>query len=290
MEEQIAGKGQIVDFHTHTFPDKMAAAALEKLGNSFAIENCTDGTAGGLLSSMREAGIGRSVVLPVVTSPASTPKINDFAAAVNEKLGKRGYFSFGGIHPDYPDYRQELKRIQRLGLKGIKLHPAYQACNMDDIRYLRILEEAASLGLVVVYHAGIDGGLPEPVYADVKMALHVIDTIGYENIVLAHMGGWEQWQMAEQYLCGAKVYFDTAACIGFMEPRPSVPGAKRRRLMEQGQLSRMIRKHGPEHVLFGTDSPWTDQKKALELFETLDLTREEKRLVLGENARRLLQG
>lgn len=281
-------RGKYIDFHTHTFPDQIAAAAVNKLGGCFAIENCTDGTVNGLLCSMEKSNVALSVILPVVTNPASTVKMNDYAAVTNEKLGERGYCSFAGMHPDFSGYKEELKRIKRLGFKGIKLHPAYQNCNMDDIRYLRIVEEAAALDLIVVYHAGIDGGLPIPVYATVEMARHVIDTIGAKKLVLAHMGGWEQWDQVEQELCGAPVYFDTAACIGVMEARKGIPGAKNRILMSKEQMARMIQKHGANKVLFATDSPWTGQTESLEIFKTLELTEQEKELVLWENACRLL--
>nr|WP_296005865.1 amidohydrolase family protein [uncultured Blautia sp.] len=277
-----------IDFHTHTFPDQIAAAAVSKLGGCFAIENHTDGTAEGLLNSMKDRNIALSVVLPVVTNPKSTVKMNDYAAISNEKLGERGYLSFAGMHPDFEDYKGELRRIKSLGFKGIKLHPAYQNCNMDDVRYLRIVEEAAALDLIVVYHAGIDGGLPIPVYATVEMARHVIDTIGAKKLVLAHMGGWEQWDQVEQELCGAPVYFDTAACIGVMEARKGIPGAKNRILMSKEQMTRMIKKHGADKVLFATDSPWTGQKESLELFKTMELAEQEKELVLWENACGLL--
>lgn len=281
-------RGKYIDFHTHTFPDQIAAAAVNKLGGCFAIENCTDGTVNGLLCSMEKSNVALSVILPVVTNPASTVKMNDYAAVTNEKLGERGYCSFAGMHPDFSGYKEELKRIKRLGFKGIKLHPAYQNCNMDDIRYLRIVEEAAALDLIVVYHAGIDGGLPIPVYATVEMARHVIDTIRAKKLVLAHMGGWEQWDQVEQELCGAPVYFDTAACIGVMEARKGIPGAKNRILMSKEQMARMIQKHGANKVLFATDSPWTGQTESLEIFKTLELTEQEKELVLWENACRLL--
>lgn len=281
-------RGKYIDFHTHTFPDQIAAAAVNKLGGCFAIENCTDGTVNGLLCSMEKSNVALSVILLVVTNPASTVKMNDYAAVTNEKLGERGYCSFAGMHPDFSGYKEELKRIKRLGFKGIKLHPAYQNCNMDDIRYLRIVEEAAALDLIVVYHAGIDGGLPIPVYATVEMARHVIDTIGAKKLVLAHMGGWEQWDQVEQELCGAPVYFDTAACIGVMEARKGIPGAKNRILMSKEQMARMIQKHGANKVLFATDSPWTGQTESLEIFKTLELTEQEKELVLWENACRLL--
>ena len=60
----------IVDFHTHIFPDKLAARALYKLSNN--IDNIypvvTDGTVRGLLDRMDEWGIDISVVQPVLTS------------------------------------------------------------------------------------------------------------------------------------------------------------------------------------------------------------------------------
>ena len=49
----------------------------------------------------------------------------------------------------------------------------------------------------------------------------------------------------------------------------------------------MIRNHGVDKVLFGTDSPWDDQKTALKDINATELTDEEKRLILGENARKL---
>lgn len=90
-----------IDFHTHTFPDQIATAAVSKLGGCFAIENHTDGTAEGLLNSMKDRNIALSVVLPVVTNPKSTVKMNDYAAISNEKLGEREYLSFAGMHPAF---------------------------------------------------------------------------------------------------------------------------------------------------------------------------------------------
>ena len=45
---------------------------------------------------------------------------------------------------------------------------------------------------------------------------------------------------------------------------------------------------GPDRVLFGTDSPWVDQSKALAAFRALRLPPEREELILGANARGLL--
>ena len=74
--------------------------------------------------------------------------------------GHDGLLYFGCIHPDQPDWRQELDRIAAAGLRGIKLHPVYQGVDFDDVRYLRILERAGELGLIIVTHAGDDIGFP----------------------------------------------------------------------------------------------------------------------------------
>ena len=54
------------------------------------------------------------------------------------------------------NYKEILKEIKNLGLKGIKLHPDYQDMYFDDIRYEHIVDTASELGLITVVHAGAD--------------------------------------------------------------------------------------------------------------------------------------
>jgi len=46
---------------------------------------------------------------------------------------------------------------------------------------------------------------------------------------------------------------------------------------------------GSGHMLFGTDFPWGDTPKIIENIEGLGIPEEEKRMILGENAIRLLR-
>ena len=271
----------LIDFHTHAFPDKIAAGTIEKLEERSGTPAYAPGTYAGLEDSARRAGIDLCVVLPVATSPKQVTKINDTAAAVNERTEETGLFSFGGIHPDTPDYREELRRIRELGLKGIKLHPPYQGVEFDDIRYLRIVEYASELGLIVLTHAGVDIGIPGPEKCTVQHIRSVIDQVHPDKLVLAHMGGWMLWDEVERELCGLPVYLDTAFSLGT---------ARRGELqmLTGEQFLRVIRAHGADRVLFGTDSPWSDQRESLEAIRALPLTQEEQSAILGENARRLL--
>ena len=145
----------IVDVHTHTFPDRIAAPTIEKLARLAHIKPFTDGSNSALLASMAQAGVDRSVVLPVATNIRQVFHVNDSAARLNQDYPCTGVLSLGCLHPDLPQWREELDRIVELGLKGIKLHPVYQDVDFDDPRYLRILERCGELGLVVLTHAGL---------------------------------------------------------------------------------------------------------------------------------------
>ena len=112
----------ITDFHTHIFPDRIAAAAIDKLSRAAHIRPFLDASAASLLASMEAAGIGCSVLLPVATAARQVEKLNDSAAILNEKYadpgsGKPRLLSFGAMHPDYDGWRNELSRMRELGLQ-----------------------------------------------------------------------------------------------------------------------------------------------------------------------------
>ena len=280
----------IIDFHTHTFPDKIAAAAIEKLSGLSHTKPFSDGTAGGLAASAKNAGIDLSVVLPVATSTKQVPSINDYAAKTNETTETTGLLSLGCIHPDYPQWKEELSRIISLGLKGIKLHPVYQDVDFDDPRYLRILERAGELGLVVVTHAGFDIGYPGVERCTPEMVLNALKQVGEVKLVLAHMGSWRQWDKVEELLVGQSVWLDTAFSLGEMPAlEDGYYSPEELPMLGEPDFLRLIRKFGSDRVLFGTDSPWSDQKESLDLIRALPLEDSEKDAILGGNACKLLQ-
>lgn len=279
----------VIDIHTHTFPDKLAATTIPKLEGMSHTHAYVDGTVSGLRSSMALAGVDASLVLPVATAPRQVLHVNDSSARINDLGPETGVYSFGCMHPDFPDYRSELARVKELGMKGIKLHPVYQGVDFDDIRTLRILDRAAELGLVVITHAGLDIGFPGQVHVTPKMICHAIQEVGPVTLIAAHMGGWRNWDEVEEVLCSAPVYLDTSYSLGSINPlddgyyRPEdLP------MMGEEQFLRIIRTFGYERFLFGTDSPWSGQKESLERFRALPLSEEEKSAILGGNAQRLL--
>ncbi|HIW27131.1 MAG TPA: amidohydrolase family protein, partial [Candidatus Lawsonibacter pullicola] len=187
----------VIDIHTHTFPDKLAATTIPKLEGMSHTRAYVDGTVSGLRTSMARAGVDASLVLPVATNPRQVVHVNDSSAQINDLGPETGVYSFGCMHPDFSDYRAELSRVKELGMKGIKLHPVYQGVDFDDIRTLRILDRAAELGLIVLTHSGLDIGFPGEVRVTPKMVLHAIQEVGPLTLILAHMGGWRNWEEVE---------------------------------------------------------------------------------------------
>lgn len=280
----------IIDFHTHTFPDRIADAAVEHLASLSHTVPFTHARNSELTASMREAGISRSVVLPVATSGRQVEKLNSFSAERNTHTEETGIIFFGAMHPDYEGYRAELSRAAELGLKGIKLHPVYQGADIDDPRFLRIIDRAAELGLAVVTHAGLDVGFPGAVRCSPAMCRHVVDVVGPFTFIAAHMGGWRNWDEVPEYLAGTGTYVDTSFSLGRMTPLQDgyYKTEEGLRLLDPEAFTGLVRALGADHVLFGTDCPWGGQKETLEAFRALPLTAEEKERVLGENARKIL--
>lgn len=279
---------KIIDFHTHAFPDKIAGKTIDLLSKKAGIPAHTDGTTEGLRRSLTEAGISIGIVLPVVTRPEQFESITGFAAQINENGccydtadganggqggGKADLLSFGGIHPDTPDYKRELKTLADLGFRGIKLHPDYQGVYFDDIRYMRIMEYASELGLIIITHAGVDIGFPDAVRCTPKRALKVLREIKPEKLVLAHMGGWSLWKEVIDTLAGEPVYLDTAYSMGHISEK---------------HFMTLCHTHGAEKILFGTDCPWGNPKRDVETFLSMSLTTEEQELILHGNAEKLL--
>ena len=280
----------IIDFHTHSFPDKIAANAIEKLSSSAHIKAFADGTANGILKSMSDGGIDLSVILPVAVKPSNVESMNSYSANFNDIYADKGIFSFGCIHPDYENWKNELARIAQLGLKGIKIHPVYQGVPQNDIRYVRILERAGELGLVVVAHAGLDIGFPGVVNSTPSMIADALKQAGPVKFVAAHMGSWKLWNEVEQLTEFPTLYIDTAFSIGSIVPKEndSYYTGKDISLLNNEQFCSIVRSFGADRVLFGSDNPWDSQQQAVQKVKNSGLCADELDMIFSGNACRLL--
>lgn len=273
----------IIDIHTHTFPDKIADSAIAHMekdivkGQGFEVKCARIPTLKGLSESTKKAGMDLSVVCPVATNTRQPEKINRLSAELNERMDETKVFHFGAVHPDCENYKEIIDDIVAMELKGIKLHPDYQNTFFDDEKYMRIVDYAANKGLGIIVHAGEDVGLPDTIHCTPDMVLNLWRHIQPDKLILAHMGGWRLWDEVEEKIIGLPVYLDTAVVLNRLFPVK----------LENEQFLRMVKNHGADKILYGTDSPWYNQMQALEDFDNSGLTKADKELILGENANKL---
>lgn len=259
----------LIDFHTHCFPDKIAERAIEKL--SFVSGGLTpyyNGTLGGLKDTMKAQGVDMSVVLNIATNAHQQASVNDFAASVNGD----GIVSFGSIFPDSEDALYELERIKSLGLKGVKLHPDYQGFFVDDDKMIPIYKKISSLGLITVFHAGLDYGFAPPYGATPERMEHALKHFD-SPVIAAHWGGIDSAEGVVRHLCGKDIYFDTS--FGYS-------------MLPKYYAEKILETHGTDKMLFGTDGPWHTAEMEFKLLNTLSISDEDMQKITHKNAQKLL--
>ena len=261
----------IIDFHTHAFPNALAKRAVDALltlsEGKFPLYS--DATADGLLSYMDKYGIDLSILQPVITKEKQLEALNEWAVSVQcDRI-----ISFGGIYPHSADYKAAIDFVYSLGLRGLKLHPEYQDFVVDDPKMLPVYDYALSRGMTLLFHAGYDPAYKPPFRSSAKQFAALLDAMRGGTIVLAHMGGHDDWEASERYLCGRDVYFDTS--MGFIY-RP------------QEVFLRFVENHGADKILFGTDSPWSDAAAEVAALREMPISAEQREQIFSGNAKRIL--
>jgi predicted TIM-barrel fold metal-dependent hydrolase len=261
-----------IDLHAHCFPDELAPKAMAYLiEEAGGIKTYTEGTVSALKRSMDAAGIDVSVLQPVATKPGQVKSINDWQGQVIDDRVK----AFGALHPDLgeAERKEAIRQLLDQGVKGAKFHPDYQRFYVDEERALPMYEDLFAAGLCVLFHAGIDFGLGPPVHCPPDRLALLLDRFPEAQIIAAHMGGFYCWDGVEYLLEGRNILLDTSYALPYL-------GAER--------AAGMIRRHGPEKILFGTDVPWAGQADGVRDVKSLGLPAEAEEAILGGNARRLL--
>jgi predicted TIM-barrel fold metal-dependent hydrolase len=219
---------------------------------------------------MNKFGVDISVVMPIATTPTQHRTINNFAAEITDN---KRIISFGSLHPMQEDWEETLSYIAEEGRKGIKLHPEFQNIYADSDEMTAVCRRAAKYGMTVVFHAGRDIGYLPPVKTEPDMLLRLLDRVPDLKLVAAHLGGWMMWDEVAEKLVGTPIYFDTAFIADFID---------------KSLTCDIIKAHGADKVLFGSDAPWEDPAKTLEFLRSLSIDPEDLKKICGTNAAGLL--
>lgn len=256
---------KVIDVHTHIWPEKLAQRAVDHVGDYYSYQMNGKGTLADLKESASQAGVDRFVIHSSALKASQVEDVNTNAANhITDKIA-----GFGTLHPEYSDFEKEINRIIKLGLKGIKLHPDFQFFNIDDDRMYPAYEIISAKGLPVLFHMG-DVNYD---YSSAKRLAKLMNDFPELICIGAHLGGHMKWDEAEQYLIGKNLYLDTSSTSRKLPP---------------DEIKRLIRLHGADKILFGTDYPIERHDEALEKFFNLGLTDEENEKILFSNAYKLI--
>lgn len=261
--------GQIIDFHTHIFPDQIAEHAISSLEEVRRIKSCKKGTLKELIDSMNWTGIERSVLMPVSTKEDQVKSINDFAISLADHPR---VVSFGTIHPQFEEFKSEIERLKNAGVIGVKFHPEFQEFYPDEERMFPIYEEFIKQDMIAFFHAGRDIGFTD-VHGTPEKFARVKKTLPKLKLILAHMGGFLMWREVERELAGKDVFFETSFTIDFMSPY---------------EFHRLVDRLGHDRVMFGTDFPWKDQSDQMHKFRMIIKNAELRKKIVFDNPQKVL--
>ena len=259
----------IVDCHLHVWPDHIADAMQSQRPSGMPLR--FDGKLSGLLAGMDEAGIDKGFALGVGIKASVVARTNEFIGGVpRDRL-----VPFGTIHPDL-SVEENMRHLRDNGIVGVKLHPLFQDLSLADPRVEDILAALAAEGMPVITHVGSGGddaanerGAPHHLAA---LATKVPDL----TLIACHFGGYHALDEAERHVVASRVLLETSW--------PPTVGD-----LDQERIVALIRRHGADRVVYGSDWPMADPAAEIEAIRAMGLTQEEQDAILGGNIARVLE-
>ncbi len=281
----------IIDSHTHIFTNKVIAGgcaqeeltALLQLDAKLAPERTSVEI---LQRESRAAGVSACLLLPVSPTTEVTKTNSTF---MKMAAGTDSIYTAGNLHPHCKNIEAELYRLHSQGIFIIKLCSYSQRFSPDapetQTMFKLIAGVAAAVGVrftVIMdtfYLASDYLGTPVECVTTPALLGKLVRTYPELNFVAAHMGGLGAPQeLVERHLPPASnLYLDTSVAAHTLSER---------------DFLRLLERHGPAHVIFGTDWPWlshaTEVRLIGRLLDKANFTPAEKELVFCRNIAGLL--
>lgn len=262
---------KIIDFHTHAFPDALAERAMTQLlSETDQVQSFLDGKLSSLIASMDANSIETSVLCSIATKPSQFEPVFQWS----QKICSDRIIPLASVHPQDSSGVEHVHQIAESGLKGIKMHPYYQDFYLDDPQLDPLFDAIQAEGLLLTMHTGYDFAFEWIDRASPQQISTVIEKFPDLKLVTTHLGAWQQWDAVEELLIGKPIYMETSFSLKYLNYK---------------QLMRMLLAHPSDYILFGTDSPWTDQGGEIEALSGLGLPEELLERFFYGNAKRLLE-
>ena len=259
---------QIIDFHTHIYPEAVARKAAQSVRDFYQIgSGGLSGTVDQLFKSMEQTGTSHSVALAVAIKPVGVDKINDFAASQMQKYPDK-ITAYGTVHAAMQSIEEEVQRIESLGLQGVKIHPDSQVFPVDDLRMYPVYDMIQDKIPVILHMGDTRYNYSHPV-----RLRRILNMFPHLQVIAAHFGGYSMQHTAQELLWDTDCVFDISSSLMFME---------------KGQAERYIRNYGAERCAYGTDYPLWDPVTEVNRFKELNLTDNQFEQIASKTAKRIL--
>jgi hypothetical protein len=277
----------IVDFHIHVFPPQVRDRREEYLRRDATFRELYSdprsklASAEEVLASMDEAGVDVSVIVGFAWGEI------DLCRQTNDYILEAAGRSSGRLVPFCcvpaqagDEARSEVQRCAAAGARGLgELRPwnqGYDLIDSDEADLLAWASSAYDLPLLLHVSEPVGHGYPGKRGLDLSSLYHFVESFPGVTVVAAHWGGGLPFYalMPEVKEALGSTFFDTAATPLLYDP------------LIYRQAIDLV---GADRILFGSDFPLLSQGRCLAQVREVGLRVEEERLVLGENARRLLR-
>lgn len=258
---------RIIDAHAHIFPTKIAVKASESIGDFYGIPMNSDASIDSLLKLEKELGSERVLVCSSALSPKQVVSINDFIYAQMQEHPE--LIGFAAMHRDMEEFKEEIKRVKKMGMRGVKFHHDMQQIDIDDPKQYPIYEAMQEEGLALLLHMGDD----RYDYSAPEKMVRVAKDFPKLIVIGAHFGGYRRWQDSIHNPRLDNVYYDTSSSLFMIDTKTA---------------ERFIDHFGPDRFFFGTDFPmWEPKKEFEERFMKLNLSDDVRRMILHDNFARV---
>jgi predicted TIM-barrel fold metal-dependent hydrolase len=258
----------IIDAHMHVWPDHIADAMQSQRPSGMPL--LYDGKVSGLLRTMDEAGIDKGLALGVGIKASVVARTNEFIGTVpRDRL-----VPMGTVHPELP-VEENLRHLKDNGIVGVKLHPLFQALSLSDPRVRDILAALAEEGMPVISHVGSGGDAEANERGNPAALRKLADDLPDLNLIACHYGGYHRLDEAEEQVVGSRVTLETSWPPTLAE-------------LDTERLVAIIRRHGADRVVFGSDWPMADPGAEIAAIRALGLTTDEENAILGGNLARIV--
>jgi len=248
----------IVDAHAH-------------MGTWFNFHIPEDGTPASMVHAMDLVGIDAAIIAPhICIGPCYLQGNRDAYAAAAEFPGR--LIPFVTINPNYPRAEVEAEIAHwdsHGGIIGFKFHPSCHLADACHDHYYPALEYANERALPILSHNWTGGSV------NGKETLHgLAETFPRVTFIIGHAAsGWP--------------VIDTNCAIANLYPNVMLDTTGS--ILSFDAIPEMVRRVGAERIIWGTDNPFIDPRPGLGRLLMARITEDEKRLILGGNAKRVFR-